>query len=130
MQYRAENENKFYFDVSAPEWYNVTVRVVCNSFTGSSSNNDGIIEGYINGHLISRTGGLHLLDYSLRDTKIYELFWRNFTGGGFSGCIVQDQWFYIDDIYVFTYDISVDVPRGNELSPPDRVLNLPNWPKE
>ena len=52
----------------------------------------------------------------------------NFFGGG--GPALRDEWFLIDDVVVFVYDESVDVPRGNEVSPPGRVLNLPNWPKQ
>ena len=86
------------------------------------------MEGYVNGKLVARVSGLHLLDYSLLSTQIDGLWFRIFQGGGATP--IQDQWIMLDDIIVFTYDEEVDVPRGNELSPPGRVLNLPNWPKE
>jgi len=121
------NEGLFYFDVTSPKWYNITIRVVCNTFTGSTSDNNAIMEGYVNGRLVARHSGLHLLDYPLIDTQIDQLMFWLFNGGGWAAD--HEQWVYIDDVITFTYDISVDVPRGQELSDPGRVLNLPNWPK-
>ena len=76
---------------------------------------------------MDRWTGLYLLTYPDINEGV-RMFVRAFTGGGW--CPSQDQWILIDDFICFVYDESVDVPRGNELSPPGRVLNLPNWPKE
>jgi hypothetical protein len=32
-------------------WYNLTIRLVLNSVTNGKGNNDGILEGYVNGTL-------------------------------------------------------------------------------
>ena len=85
------------------------------------------IEGFLNGYLIERWTGLQLLTYPIKDLGIQNLYFRCFYGGGPKP--VRDEWILVDDIYVFTYDESVDVPRGNVLSTPGRILNLPNWPK-
>lgn len=123
-----ESLGAFYFDTSIPQWYNITIRYVVNTYTGTTPNSDAIVEGYVNGRLLAQMTGLSLLSYADRNVGIRDLFWRTFWGGGADPPF--DFWFLYDDIYVFTYDVSVDVPRGNELSSPGRVLNLPNWPKE
>ena len=117
-----------YLDVTDSTWYNLTMRCVVNTFTGTTPNADGIIEGFLNGYLIERWTGLQLLTYPIKDLGIQNLYFRCFYGGGPKP--ERDEWILIDDIYIFTYDVSVDVPRGNELSPEGRVLSLPNWPKE
>ena len=128
LQYHSAPSNSFYFDVTDSTWYNITLRMVCNTFTGSTPNADGIIEGYINGYLIQRASGLILLNTASQGYGINTIWWRHFWGGG--GPPLRDEWSLFDDIIIFTYDEEVDVPRGNEISPPGRVLNLPNWPKE
>ena len=117
----------FLFDTDDARWYNITIRVVCNTFTGGVPNYDGIIEGYINGKLIDRQSGLYLLAAADEGKGLNEIKFAHFFGGGPHP--LADEWTYFDDFIVFTYGESVDVPRGNEVSPPGRVLNLPNWPK-
>ncbi|GAG04700.1 unnamed protein product, partial [marine sediment metagenome] len=68
-----------------------------------------------------------LLDPSQDGLGANRLSISNYFGGTIGP--ERDEWSYFDDLIVFTYG-DVDVPRGNELSSPGRVLNLPNWPKE
>ena len=119
----------FYFNVDVPRWYNVTVRYVVNTFSGTSPNYDGIIEGFINGRLISQKSDFYMLNYIVKDMQINTLFHRFFNGGG--NPPTHDAWAYLDDFYVFTYGEDVEgIPRGNVPSLNGRILSLPNWPKE
>ena len=77
--------------------------------------------------MIGQVGGLHLLDYPLLTNQIDGLFHRIFNGGGRAPNVTM--WAYWDDVWIFTYDESVDVTRGNNLSSEGRILALPNWPK-
>ena len=121
---------KWLYPDDSEEWVNITVRCVVNSFTGSTPNYDGILEGYINGRLVARYSNLYLITYpdEVGGNYIdYHQFYQSW--GGSCGPDV-DKWAFSDDIVIWVYDEEVDVPRGNEPSPPGRVLNLPNWPKE
>lgn len=109
-------------------WINITVRCVTNTHTGATPNYDGILEGYINGRLVAQVSGLYLITYpDIGNEMYYHQFYQAVGGGNQPPMPRNDitMWSYNDDIIVFTYDESVDVPRGNELSPPGRVLNLP-----
>jgi hypothetical protein len=121
---------KFIYPSTDSTWYNITVRYVANTHTGSTPNYDGILEGYVNGRLIEQVSGLYLITYPDIGNEIVNLHIYQAFGGGAPPTPTRDEWSYNDDIVVFTYDVSVDVPRGNELSEPGRILNLPNWPKE
>jgi hypothetical protein len=126
-RYNADNGWVIPSETGDSVWFNITFRVVVNTHTGSTPNYDGIFEGYINGHLICQVSGLYLITYPDIGKEInYWQFYQSFGGGGPP---LRDEWSFNDDIWVFTYDVSVDVPRGNELSEPGRVLSLPNWPK-
>jgi len=118
------NGGSFIFDRSEPIWYNITIRCVINSFTNGQPNRDGILEGYVNGRLIEQVSGLYLLTAPDINKGVNGIEFSHFFGGG--GPPLRDEWSYIDDVVVWTYDESVDVPRGNTLSPPNRVLDLPN----
>ena len=117
---------KFIYPVTDSVWYNITIRCVTNTHTGSTPNKDGILEGFINGHLVERVSGLYLITYPDIGNEINQFFMHQTFGSYYPQ---NDEWSFFDDICMFTYDEEVDVPRGNELSPPGRVLNLPNWPK-
>jgi len=121
------NEDGMYVVDNSGAWVNYTTRVVVNSFTGSTPNYDGILEGYVNGYLVGQYTGLYLITYPDEELSLDRFNFSHFWGGG--GPCLREEWALFDDIYVFTYDESVDVPRGNEASPAGRILNLPNWPK-
>jgi len=109
-------------------WFNITVRYVTNTHTGATPNHDGIIEAYVNGYLVAQVTGLYLITFPDIGNEIWAYYMYQAFGGG--GSPLRAEWIYTDDIFIFTYDVSVDVPRGNEASPSGRVLNLPNWPKQ
>jgi len=120
------DEGKFIYPTTDSTWYNITIRCVTNTHTGTTNNKDGILEAFINGQLVERETGLSLITYPDIGNEINKLFFFHAMG---SGCPANDEWTFFDDICMFTYDVGVDVPRGNELSSPGRVLSLPNWPK-
>ena len=125
LQYTADNW--FYLDVTDLTWVNITLRYVVNTFNGETPIKNGILEAFVNGYLLEQVSGLYLITYPDRDLGVDKMLFRSMFGGG--GPPLRDEWILIDDVIVFIYDEEVDVPRGNELSPPGRVLNLPNWPK-
>jgi len=121
-------DGMYYMDVTDSTWFNLTLRFSSNTFTGTTPNHDGLMEAFVNGYLVSRKSGLVMCDvYANRNIGLNQFWYRIFWGGG--GPPLRDEWVLLDDIYIFTYDVSVTVPRGNELSPPGRILNLPGWPK-
>lgn len=108
-------------------WFNITIRTVVNTFTGTTPNYDGFIETFVNGYLIGQKTGLYLITYPDKDKSMDWWYFAQFWGGG--GAALRDEWSLFDDIWIFLYDDSVDVPRNHELSPNGRELSLPNWPK-
>ncbi len=120
-----DGAGKFIYPDDDLTWINITVRYVTNTFTGSTPNYDGIIEGYVNGLLIAQWTGRYLITYPDIGNEINLFHLYQSFGGGAAPTPTRDEWSLNDDYIVFTYGESVDVPRGNELSPPGRVLNLP-----
>jgi hypothetical protein len=52
LNYHDDWRHAFYLDVSDSIWYNITLRYVCNTFSGTTPNADGIMEGFVNGYLV------------------------------------------------------------------------------
>jgi hypothetical protein len=124
-----DNEGRFIFDVSKDRWYNITIRCVTNTFTGTTPNSDGILEGYINGKLVEQLSGLFLITYPDINNLIRGAVANFFGGSEIYQAPQRDEWAYMDDLVFFTYADGVNVPRGNTLSPSGRVLELPNLKK-
>ncbi len=121
------DNGRFKFDVSEPRWYNITIRVVINSFTGGVPNSDGIMEGFIDGKLVESKSGMYLLTASDIDKGVNQISLGHFFGGNTSiWKPVRKEWTLLDDFVCFTYGDDMNVPRGNVVSPPGRVLELPN----
>ncbi|MCP4310824.1 MAG: T9SS type A sorting domain-containing protein [Bacteroidetes bacterium] len=93
---------------------------------GSGGNADGLMEGFIDGKLMSSWGGIKFRNHDnigIDAMKVYSFF-----GGGANSSSVRNEWAIFDDFYLFTYTDGVDVPRGRQQSPDGRNLNLP-WVK-
>jgi len=114
-------------DVSDERWYNITMRIVVNSFTNGKPNKDGLMEGFIDGKLVSQLTGLYLLTEPDIDKGVNELALAHFFGGNenYQGP-QRKEWTLFDDFLCFYYDETADVPRGNTPSQFGRVLDLPN----
>ncbi len=94
-------------------WYNITQRVVLNTIGANGGNNDGILEGYVNGQLVSQVTGLKFRNIS--SIKIDQLYLTSFYGGSGAEYAPQnDQYLDLDDFVVFTYQNGVNVVRGNK----------------
>ena len=89
------------------------------------------MEGFVDGKLVSSLTGLFLLTEPDMDKGVNQLSLAHFFGGSenYQGP-QRDEWTLFDDFICFTYDESVDVVRGNNVSPPGRVLQLPNLKTE
>jgi len=98
-------------------WFYLTQRIVLNT----PGHHDGLVEGYINGKLAAQKTGIRWRD--IQTLKIDKLYMANFLGG--SGEPTSSmEYIYFDDFYVYYYKDGVDVPRGNNPSPPGRELIL------
>ncbi|MBA7511566.1 hypothetical protein ES705_03562 [subsurface metagenome] len=118
------------FPTDEENWVNITIRIVLNTVNAppENGNNDGFVEGFINGRLMERWEGLrfrNLPSIGIDYMKIYAQF------GGVDPIFqtTRDEWILTDDYYLFTYANHVDVPRGHTPSPVGRVLQLPNMEK-
>jgi hypothetical protein len=114
-----------YLNHGKNRWYNITIRLVVNTFTGSTQDQNGLIEGFVNGYLVGQQTGLNLLGYDDINDPINHVRIRCFYGGGSSPPIHDDEWIYLDDWVFWQYDNEADVPRGNTPSPEGRILSLP-----
>jgi hypothetical protein len=104
-------------------WHNITYRTVLNTVNSDGNGNlDGILEAYFDGELV---------------LQITNLLWRQTNNLGidcfrtvtfFGGSADEwrnpiSEWLKVDNILLYTYKDQMDVPRGNELSPSNRVIN-------
>jgi hypothetical protein len=105
-------------------WFNVTIRCVTNTHIGSSPVRNGILEGFVNGKLVSRQTGLYLITYPDIDNLINRYTFRSFFGG--SSPVIDDCWIYYDDMVIWYYDNDADVVRGNNAWPEGTQLTLPS----
>ncbi len=120
----------FTFQTDPERWYNVTIRMVMNTVKadGSGGNDDGIMEGFIDGRLVVSKTGMRFRNVSsihIDKMKIYSFF----GGSGPEYAARRDEWVLLDDVYLFTYARGVNVPKGNQPSLPGSVLQLPNLNK-
>lgn len=114
-------------DVSEERWYNITIRVAVNTFTNGQPNHDGLMEGFVDGKLVSSIDGLYLLPAFDVNKGVNKITMGHFFGGNDNRFgPLRDEWTLFDDFICFTYDESLNVPRGNTPSQPGRVLQLPN----
>lgn len=110
--------------IKSGKWYTVTLRTVLNTISDNKGNNDAIFEGYIDGRLVSQITG-----FTLRN--VFSIGVDRLAIGSFFGgaeplfAAAKDEWIEFDDFVAFTYKEDIDVPRGNVLSPSDRILTLP-----
>ena len=115
----------YIIDNNTERWINITVRVVMNSIGPDGGNYDGIMEGFIDGKLM--TSKTNIRWRNLASSYIDGILWASFFGGtGDVFAAMRDEWAYFDDFYLFTYAEGENVPRGNTPSAPGRVLKLPN----
>ncbi len=123
----------YVLNTNPERWYNITIRCVLNSIDPArlvtdpqhAGNHDGILEGYIDGVLMTSITGLSFRN--LPSIKIDKMHITSFFGGsGANYAAVNDEWAYLDDVYLFTYASGMNVPRGHTPSPAGRVLELPN----
>lgn len=100
-------------------WYTITQRVVMNT-VGKA---DGLVEGYVNGKLVCAQTGLKFRTVST--LSIDKINFGNFFGGSGSPPS-KDEAISFDDFYVYTYNSSVNVARGNVSNPTGTTIILPN----
>jgi hypothetical protein len=118
------NSEGWNYSLESGKWYTVTIRMVMNTLNENGGNNDGILEGFIDGKLVCQMGNMRFRN--LESIKINVLEITSFFGGGDDNWRAQrDEWMDVDDFIAFNYTDAVNVPRGNTLSPKGRVLLLP-----
>jgi len=121
------SEGRFIFDFDSEDWYNITYRVVCNTFNGSDPNYDGFVEVFVNGYLLDRREGMYLITLPDIAKGFNSIIPGSFYGGASNYHAPQrDEWIVFDDFYVWLYHESVTgIPRDNEFSPQGRVITPP-----
>ncbi len=113
------------YNIESGIWYTITIRIVMNTLNENGGNNDGILEGFINGKLVCQITGLRLRN--LETIGIDKLWLTTFFGGNTEDWAAQrDEWIDVDDFIAFTYKDNVIVPRGNTPSHRDRILIPPH----
>ena len=119
--------DRFYKNLASQKWVNITIRVVMNTLNspGQPGNNDGIIEAFVDGELISTWTGLRLRNVAGIGTDVMKI--GTFFGGNSTQyACARDEWAYFDDFCCFVYAPGVEgVPRGNELTTAGTTLALP-----
>lgn len=110
--------------IESGRWYIITIRIVMNTINASGGNNDGILEGYIDGKMVCQLTNVRFRN--LESIGIDHLHITSFFGGNSEEWAAQrDEWIDTDDFYVFTYKDYANVPNGNTISPPGRTIVLP-----
>jgi hypothetical protein len=118
------NSEGWNFTLQSGKWYTITIRMVMNTIGENGGNNDGLMEGFVDGKLYCQMPNMRFRN--LESIKIDVLEITSFFGGGDDNWRAQrDEWMDVDDFIAFNYTNAVNVPRGNTLSPKDRVLILP-----
>ncbi|MGD2034112.1 MAG: fibronectin type III domain-containing protein [Bacteroidales bacterium] len=106
-------------------WYNITQRLVINSFTNGVANSDGIKELWIDGRLIYQETNLKLMETEAENMKIDAFRLSNFYGGETDNYKpLYECYGYIDNIRIYLPSGS-DV-TGHELHSPSEVLTTPD----
>lgn len=107
-------------------WYNVTIRLVLNTIDENGGQNNGILEGFINGKLVCQLDGIRFRNV---DWTIDQLYVASFFGGsGDEYAAVKDEWIDVDEFVAYAYQPNVNIARGHQLNPPDIQLPIPGDP--
>ena len=106
-------------------WYNITQRIVINTFTNGVGNSDGIFEVWVDGMLVYQITDLRLLLSETPDIRANGFSISSFYGGsGFTYTPQNECYTYIDNVKVY---IPTDDPvRGHNLHDPDHILETPD----
>jgi len=105
-------------------WYNITTRLVMNTYTDGYANADGIKETWVDGRLIFQETNLILMEDDSDTMKIDAFRIANFYGGdGETYSPKSACWGYIDNLIVWMPNY--DPVEGNEVHDPSVVLNTP-----
>ena len=98
--------------IESGKWYTITLRIVMNTISGEYGNDDAILEGFIDGNLVSQITGFTLRNLSSVGIDMMQI--GCFFGGSSPDfAAARDEWIEVDDFYAFNYKPDVDVPHGN-----------------
>ncbi|HDY89453.1 MAG TPA: hypothetical protein ENH82_15225 [bacterium] len=110
-----------YFDFSSLIWYNITIRVVCNTFTSGVANADGFMELFIDGTLVNSLNNVVVIRDDGLDIR--RMYYAYFYGGSQSTASDKEENMWTDDWMVWSLTSGV---RGT-VSESGRVINLKYW---
>jgi hypothetical protein len=107
------------------QWYEVTERMVLNTFTGGVPNADGIKELWIDGKLVIQESNLKLMQDESASMKIDGLRFASFYGGEY------DSYKPIEECYTYFNNIKVFMPAspdvsGHNLHSSSTIINTPS----
>lgn len=106
-------------------WYNITRRVVMNTFTNGVANADGIHEVWVDGRMIFQENNLKLMVTESESMKIDDLNIAHFYGGGSDDYMpLYECYGYIDNVKVYMPEN--DPVSGRLLHSPEQILQTPD----
>ncbi|MGV8094985.1 MAG: CUB domain-containing protein [Mangrovibacterium sp.] len=115
--------NPIYFNNG--NWYNITRRVVMNTFTNGIANADGIHEVWVDGRMIFQENNLKLMVIESDTMKIDDINIAHFYGGA------SDDYKTLYECYGYLDNVKVYMPEndpitGHQLHSPDEILQTPD----
>ena len=113
------------FSFTSGKWYNITMRVVLNTFKDGVAANNGILEGFIDGKLLFQKRDFQFR--AVESIEIDNLIMSAFFGGGTAEwAATRDEWIDMDNFVAFTYSNKIiNVPIGNQTSSASKDLIHP-----
>jgi hypothetical protein len=105
-------------------WYNITRRLVMNTFTDGIPNRDGIHEVWVDGIMIFQENNIIFMEEDNDTMKIDDLNIAHFYGGGISYAPLKECYGYMDNFTIWMP--SNDSVIGHKLHDPYSVLPTPN----
>ena len=106
-------------------WYNITRRVVMNTFTNGIANKDGIHELWVDGRMIYQENNITFMDIENDTLKIDDLNIAHFYGGG------TDDYKPVNECYGYLDNFKVYMPTNDsvcqqKLHDPLSILTTPD----
>jgi hypothetical protein len=109
--------------ISRGRWVTLTQRIVMNSELGSY---DGVVEFWFDNERVFKRENVEFRHGSYKNFAIDKLCFSTFYGGsGIEYAPKKDEMILYDDLVVYYIKDGVEAPRGNELTPGEKMVIPP-----